>query len=222
MAKTRRGRARPSSPERPKRRGAPAPPPVATRPSRPERRVPSPPPPPPPSHLEAVALYERGLEALQRRAFDVADVTFRDVLGRYPDEREIHERARLYLKVCEREMTVTRPGPETAEERLLSATVALNSGDYEGALSQLRRVQADDAENDHAEYMLAVIAAARGEHARSLDHLRRAIELNSENRALARHDGDFEALRGSETFRLLVEPAPGSSAGRRRRPRLAR
>jgi tetratricopeptide (TPR) repeat protein len=221
MAKTRRGRARPHSPERPKRRPAPPPPPVM-RPARPERRPPPAPPPPQPSHLEAVALYERGVEALQRRAFEAAAATFREILGRYPEEREIHERARLYLKVCEREMVAAPAGPQTPEERLLSATVALNSGDYDGALAVLRHVQTDDADNDHAEYMLAVIAAARADEAGALEHLRRAIELNPENRALARQDGDFDGLRSSDAFRVLVEPIAGLSVARRRRPRLVR
>jgi tetratricopeptide (TPR) repeat protein len=222
MAKTSRGRARPPSPERPKRRAAPPPPPVTLRPVRPERQLPPEPPPPSPSHLEAVALYERGFETLQRRAFEAAASTFRDILARYPEEREIHERARLYLKVCEREMAAAPSVPQTPEERLLTATVAMNSGDYDGALSLLRRIQAEDAENDHAEYMLAVIAAARGDENSSLGHLKRAIELNPENRALARQDGDFETLRANETFRVLVEPVPGLMVGRRRRPRLAR
>jgi tetratricopeptide (TPR) repeat protein len=192
------------------------------RPARPERQPPPEPPPPTPAHLEAVALYERGVEALQRRAFDAAASSFRDILGRYPEEREIHERARLYLKVCERELVAAPSGPQTAEERLLSATVALNAGDYDGALALLRGVQANDAENDLAEYMLAVIAAARADEVVALDHLKRAIELNPENRALARQDGDFEALRGSEGFRILVEPVPGVLTARRRRLRLAR
>src|SRR5688572_3628391 len=99
MAKTRRGRARPGSPQRPKRRPTPSPRPVPSRPPRSERRELPPPAPPTPSHLEAVALYERGLEALQRRAIDVAASSFKEVIARYPEEREIHERARLYLKV---------------------------------------------------------------------------------------------------------------------------
>jgi tetratricopeptide (TPR) repeat protein len=222
MSRIRRGRVHPSSPERPKRRAAPPPPPVTMRPVRPERKLPPEPPPPPPSHFEAVALYERGFDALQRRAFESAASTFRDILARYPEEREIDERARLYLKVCERELAAAPSGPQTAEERLLSATVALNSGDYEGALTLLRRIQAEDTDNDHAEYMLAVIAAARGDETSSLDHLKRAIELNPENRALARQDGDFETLRASETFRLLTEPVPGLVVSRRRRTRLAR
>lgn len=219
MAKTRRGHSRPSA-ERPKRRPSPPAPPERTQ--RPARRELPPPPPPAPSHLEAVALYERGLQAVQRRAFDVAASTFREILSRYPEEREIHERARLYLRVCERETRSGRPAPRTPEERLLSATVALNSGDYTAALEHLRAVEQQLPDSDHAEYMRAVIAAARGDHTEALDRVRRAIELNPENRALARHDADLDALRGDEAFRLLVEPPAGSAVARRRRARPAR
>jgi tetratricopeptide (TPR) repeat protein len=218
MAKTRRAHSR-SSTERPKRRpSTPAPP---ERTQRLERREPPPPPPPAPSHLEAVALYERGLEAFQRRAFDAGAATFREILSRYPEEREIHERARLYLKVCERE-SQSRPAPRTAEESLLSATIAMNSGDYTSALDHLRAVEQQLPESDHAQYMRAVIAAARGDHVEALERIRRAIELNPENRALARHDPDLDALRSDETFRLLVESTAGSSVARRRRTRPAR
>jgi outer membrane protein assembly factor BamD (BamD/ComL family) len=167
-------------------------------------------------------LYEQGLEALQRRAFDAAAATFREILSRYPDEREIHERARLYLKVCERETQRVRPAPSTPEEHLLSATVAMNSGDYDTALEHLRLAEQQRPDSDHAQYMRAVIAVARGDYSAALDRVRRAIELNPENRALARHDPDLEPLRPDEAFRLLVEPPAGSSAARRRRARPAR
>jgi tetratricopeptide (TPR) repeat protein len=98
----------------------------------------------------------------------------------------------------------------------------MNSGDYASALEHLRAVEQQLPESDHAQYMRAVIAAARGDHGEALDRMRRAIELNPENRALARHDSDLDALRGDETFRLLVEPTAGSSVGRRRRTRPAR
>jgi tetratricopeptide (TPR) repeat protein len=221
MAKNRRSRPRPS-PERPKRRVRPAPMPVRAAGNPASSAQPTPPPAPSPSHLAAVALYESGLEALQRHAFDAAGASFREVLNRYPEEREIHERARLYLKVCERQAIAPPQPPRTVEEGLLSATVALNSGDFDGALSHLGRVEAEDPENDHAQYMLAVIAVARGQLPRSLEHLRRAIELNPENRGLARQDADLEALRADDSFRALVEPGPGASPPRRRKLRPAR
>src|SRR5262245_40288070 len=71
----------------------------------------SPAPPPParkPAFYEALAIYEAAVLHLQGHAFDAAARNFRDVIQRYPDERELVERAQLYLRVCERG-TVSRP-----------------------------------------------------------------------------------------------------------------
>ena len=70
------------------------------------------PPAPPrkPGFYEAVAIYERGVQALQKHDFAGAASFFRTVLERYPEERELLERARLYLRVCERE-TSRQPAP---------------------------------------------------------------------------------------------------------------
>jgi hypothetical protein len=40
-------------------------------------------------------MYERGLQALQRRDFAAAAEALRNVIARYPDERVLLERARL-------------------------------------------------------------------------------------------------------------------------------
>ena len=53
----------------------------------------------------------------------------RNVIERYPDERELLERARLYLKVCERELEPKEPAPKTPDEWVYAATVSLNQGD---------------------------------------------------------------------------------------------
>ncbi|HXH05414.1 MAG TPA: hypothetical protein VNI83_02370, partial [Vicinamibacterales bacterium] len=80
-------------------------------------------------------MYERAIHALQSRRFDEAAAQFRELLGRFPEERELHDRARLYLRVCERELSTTVPEPRTLEERLVAATVAINAGDHDRALT---------------------------------------------------------------------------------------
>ena len=55
------------------------------------------------TYVEAVALYERGLEALQRHAFRRRADLFESVLRQYPEEKELHERVRLYLNICQRQ-----------------------------------------------------------------------------------------------------------------------
>jgi outer membrane protein assembly factor BamD (BamD/ComL family) len=165
------------------------------------------------TYPEAVALYERGLEALQRHAYDEAASTFESVLRQYPEEKELHERVRLYLNICQRQMARQEPAPQTIEERLFAATLAINGGQYDQAIAHLRLVRDEDPDNDHALYMLAVAHAQRDEPAEAVAHLERAIALNPENRGLARTDPDLDPLRDDEAFRAALE-APPSSASR--------
>src|SRR3954468_8618584 len=161
---------------------------VAAKPVTPPPAPPAPPQPPPrkPTYHEAVAMYERGLQALQRRDFAASAAALRNVIERYPDERELLERARLYLKVCESELEPKEPAPKSPDEWVVAATVAQNSGDDASALRHLQRALTDDARHDHAHYMMAVVSARRTDPSGALDHLRRAVSLNPENRSLAR------------------------------------
>ena len=100
--------------------------------------APAPPPAPrKPGYYEALAMYENGVRALQRHDYPGAATQFRTIMERYPEERELQERSHLYLRVCERE-TARRPAtPQTPQERVYAATVALNAGDTTAALDHL-------------------------------------------------------------------------------------
>jgi tetratricopeptide (TPR) repeat protein len=168
------------------------------------------------TYLEAVAIYERGLETLQRHAFAEAAGLFESVLRLYPEEKELHERVRLYLSICQRQATPKQASPETIEERLYAATLAINGGQYDLALANLRLVRDEDPDNDHALYMLAVAHAQRGEPAEAIAHLERAIALNPENRGLAKSDPDLEPLWADDAFQAALDTPPASHLDRRR------
>jgi len=169
------------------------------------------------TYFEAVALYERGVESLQRHDYRQASAILESVLRQYPEEKELHERVRLYLNVCQRQATPRVPDPQTIDERLYAATLAINGGQYDQAIAHLRLVRDEDPDNDHAIYMLAVAHAQRDEHAEAVAHLERAIALNPENRALARNDPDLEPLHDDESFRATIE-APSMPRPSVRRP----
>src|SRR5262245_29760718 len=107
---------RPVTPRRIKTRVAPPPGAAAvqpqavhpTPPATPARRS---------TYFEAVALYERGLESLQRHDFQTAADLFEAVLRQYPEEKELHERVRLYLNICRRQAEPRQAEPRTVEER---------------------------------------------------------------------------------------------------------
>jgi tetratricopeptide (TPR) repeat protein len=171
-----------------------------------------------PAYYEAIALYERGVQALQRHNFQTAAEHFRLVLERYPDERELVERARLYLRVCERETSRQPPAPKTAEERVYAATMSLNAGDHSMALNHLQKALDEDPESDHAHYIMAVALNMRGRQDEALAHLRQAVALNPENRSLARQDPDLDGLRDHDAFRSVLD-TPSDPARRRARSR---
>jgi len=170
------------------------------------------------TYIEAVALYERGLQALQRHDYIRAAELLRAVLASYPDEKELHDRAQLYLNICERQSAPRHTAsPENAEQRLYAATLALNSGEYAQALAHIGGVIRDEPDNDHAHYMRAVAFTLRGETSEALLSLVRALELNPQNRALARQDPDLEALRHEAGFRQVFDAAAPASRHERRR-----
>lgn len=180
---------------------------------------PAPPPPPAaprkPGFYEAVAVYERGVQALQRHDYQSGADLFRTVIDKYPEERELLERARLYLRVCERETQRQAPPPQTSREFVYAATVALNAGDHAGALGHLQRAISADEDNDHAHYIMAAALSLRGRSDEALQHLQRSISLNPENRSQARQDPDLDNIRQHQGFRTALEAAP---APRRKAP----
>ncbi len=181
--------------------------------------------PPNNGHTEAVHAYEQGVEALQQRDFDRATVLFESVIERYPEEKELHERVRVYLAVCRRQAAPPDHTPRTPAERVYAATLAINAGVYDHGLHQLQLALEDEPANDHVHYMLGVVHALRLDFASSLAHLQRAVELNPDNRFLALQDADLAGLREADpSFRTIIDAAFTARRDRRdgHRPRTSR
>jgi thioredoxin-like negative regulator of GroEL len=191
-------------------------------PARPPRPAPVPlTTPAPPAH-EAVLLFQRGMEALQRHAYAEAAPAFQAIVMGFPTERALLDRARVYLGICERE-SKKRPASArtqlTLEERLTTATAALNNGEDQQAEELARGVLGDDPKHDLALYLLAAIHARRGACSDALDLLAKVIAISPEACAQARSDEDFTSLHDDDAFWRLTEPPIVSSGNARRRPR---
>jgi tetratricopeptide (TPR) repeat protein len=160
-----------------------------------------------PTYVDAVAVYEQALRTLQQHNYAKAAELLSHVVSKFPEERDLIERSRLYLALCERHLKPPAAEPLDTVERLYAATLALNAGEPDRAIGYLNRVRADEPSNDRALYMLAVAHAERGEPRVAIPYLEQAIEANPENRALARVDPDLEGLRAEHAVTALLDAA---------------
>ena len=154
----------------------------------------------------ALKIYEAGVTGVQKRKFSIAAKALKEVLDEYPEERELKERAKLYLAVCERELNPLVSEPTSLDERIYAATVSLNSGAVKTAIEHLNAVASEKPNDANVHYMLAVAHALSSDTDMSVAHLERAITLNPDNRLLARQEPDFENIHGDDRFRNLTVP----------------
>ena len=174
------------------------------------------------TYFEAVAVYERGLEALQRHDYRGAIDLLESVLRQYPEERELHERVRLYLNICQRQATPREASPQTIDERLYAATLAINGGPVR---SGDRPPPARAGRGSRQRSRACTCWPSRTRNGTSMPkpiaHLERAIALNPENRALARTDPRSRAAArrrcvprgaGSPTLAAFRAPPPLQNA----------
>jgi tetratricopeptide (TPR) repeat protein len=165
---------------------------------------------PPPrrsTYADAVLLYERGLHSLQAKRYREAADTLKRVIAEFPEEIELHERAQLYIRVCERQLAPLDATPKTPEEQVYAATLAMNSGGVDRAISLLNTALQQHPNNEDAEYMLGVALATKGDAQGAFQHLARALELNPDFRDAIRKETELEGLRETAEFQTLLAAA---------------
>ena len=155
-------------------------------------------------YQDALVAYQKGLEGLQSHKYKAALTSFESLINNFAEQRELVERAQLYLRVCEREL---RPPQtiETFEHRVLAATMALNAGRPAEAIEHLHEARTQQADNDKVEYLFSLAAAAQEDHQTAVAHLLRAIELNPDNRFPARSEQGFDLIREDESSADALE-----------------
>ncbi len=147
--------------------------------------------------------FDRGVAALQKRKFEEAERNFLDLTQKYPEEKELVDRARVYLAVCERQRSVVRPAPVEPEDLYYAAVLAKNRGDVPEAIEHLKNAARKNG-GGRVDFLLACCYAQSGQADTALEHLRKAIEEDQRHRILARHDRDFDTLRDTPEFRELL------------------
>jgi tetratricopeptide (TPR) repeat protein len=147
--------------------------------------------------------YDRGVAALQKKKLDEAERHFIDLIQKYPEEKELVDRSRVYLTVCERQRRDPRPALTEPEDFYYAAVLEKNRGNVAEAIEHLQRAAKKNG-GGKVDFLLACCYAQKGEIEIALEHLQKAIAEDQRHRILARHDRDFDPVREAPEFQKLL------------------
>lgn len=147
--------------------------------------------------------FDRGMTALQKRKFDEAERNFLDLIQKYAGEKELVDRARVYLAICERQKKAAGPALVEPEDFYYAALLEKNRGNVLEAIEHLKQAARKNG-GGRVDFLLACCFALNGEAETAVEHLRRAIEEDQRHLFLARHDKDFDSVRHSPEFQELL------------------
>ena len=165
-----------------------------------------------PELTKVLESYEAGLRSLSERKYDRAKTLFEKVLA--GPSRELADRARVNLNICTQQLSKSASSFKSPEEHYDYVVSLINTGDYEGARSQLEKLGAQYPKADYVWYGTAVLDSLQGRGMDAMQHLEQAIKLNPANRIQARNDSDFQSLFDDPRFTELLYPEAGSDAVR--------
>lgn len=188
--------------------------------------APTPPPPPPkPARLlkdskstsAALGLLEKAIKLIHQREFRKARLELESLVDLYAGEAEIAARARTYIQICLREEAARQKRPPTNDELYALGVLEHNRGNYDAAIAYFRQSLERRPDSDYILYSLAASLALKGEPEAALECLKKAIDLNEDNRVYAKNDSDFACLQDRADFSALLGLNP-ARAGATRRP----
>jgi tetratricopeptide (TPR) repeat protein len=156
---------------------------------------------------QAIELFEKAVKAVGKRDYEKGREHLETLIASHPDERDVVERARAYLALCERALE-KKPSfkPKTFEELLGYGVYLHNRGEFQDALKVLQQAAELHPKNEHVLYCIAATASRSGDAPVAMKALRAAIAANPANRAQARNDSDFDPVREDEEFVGLIHP----------------
>ena len=157
-----------------------------------------------PDSQRQFACFEAAMRLFHTRDLREARQSFEQA-ARGP-ERDVAQRARLHIAMCDRRLEQAGPVLRTAEDYYNYGITLINARNLGAARENLQTALQMAPDADHIQYALGLAQALSGDVAAAHESLKRAIELEPRNRVIARQDADLAPWAGQPPLDSLLYP----------------
>jgi tetratricopeptide (TPR) repeat protein len=158
---------------------------------------------PPPPGAKQRAAFDSAMKFFHARKFKDARDHFQDAAT--GPERDVAQRARVHIAMCERRLQHASVQLASPEEYYNYGIALLNARNIPEARATLEKALELSPGSDHVHYAVALAMALSGELNGAYENLKRAIELEPRNRQIARQDPDFAGFVNHPPFNILLQ-----------------
>lgn len=157
-------------------------------------------------YQKALDGLEKSLKALYKGDAAKAKELLERMQETYPHEKELMDRVRSYLVVCEQRLSPQKR-PKNPEEMATAGVMSLNEGDHGQAIKHLTKALEAEPKSAHIQYCLAAAHALSGDAPATATLLKQAIGTDPSARVHARVDEDFSRVWDSAEVAVLLDEA---------------
>jgi tetratricopeptide (TPR) repeat protein len=156
------------------------------------------------SYERALSAYGEAMKEFHKGKLDKAQELLKSFLEKYHMEKELVDRAKIYLEITQEKGKKAVISLKTLDDYFYYSVYKMNTGDYEEALKVLEKALEMKEEEGRIYYLMADAYVLVGKTEEALESLKKAVQKDKFFRILAQNETDFEPLWEDKKFKLIT------------------
>jgi tetratricopeptide (TPR) repeat protein len=156
---------------------------------------------------KALSAYSQAVKALRKGDCAKAKEYFEAMIEKHPTEKELVDRAKIYLAICANRQKKDTVSLKTFDDYFLYAVYKLNQEDFDETVKLLEKARAKEPKEAKAAYLMALAYCQMGDVEKCLESLKDAVHMDKFFGILARNELNFEPLWEDKKFKIITKMA---------------
>jgi predicted Zn-dependent protease len=152
-----------------------------------------------------LAAYGQAVKAFRKGDCAKAKELFQAFLEKHNTEKELVDRARMYLALCENREKKETISLKSIEDYCQYAMYKLNQGDYNEAIKLLEKAKAQKPKEGKISYLMALSYCHMEDTEKCLANLKDAVHKDKFFSTLAQNESGFEPLWEDKKFKIITK-----------------
>lgn len=153
---------------------------------------------------KAIAAYEEAMREFHKGKIDRAKELLKAFLEKHETEKELVDRAKIYLQIAAKQGKREIVSLKTPEDYLNYSVVQINSGACDEALKILEKALDMKADEGKVYYLMADAYIRLGKSDEAMECLKKAFQKDKVYKTMAQNEVDFKPLWDDKKFKLIT------------------